>query len=78
MRGAYNRYCADFARADPQRLKPVMLVPFNHPEVAAREIAYAREVCGLEVAFVNRRHPTRCRGAILATTLSGRPSRIST
>jgi len=54
---AYNRYCADFATADPVRLRPVMLVPFNHPEVAAREIAYARETCGLDVAFANPTPP---------------------
>ncbi len=54
---AYNRYCADFAGADRDRLRPVMLVPFNHPEVAAREIAYARDSCGLDVAFANPTPP---------------------
>jgi len=54
---AYNRYCADFASVDRDRLKPVMLVPFNHPEVAAGEIAHARETCGLDVAFANPTPP---------------------
>jgi predicted TIM-barrel fold metal-dependent hydrolase len=54
---AYNRYCADFAAADPARLQPAMLVPFNHPEVAAREIVHARETCGLRVAFANPTPP---------------------
>jgi predicted TIM-barrel fold metal-dependent hydrolase len=54
---AYNRYCAAFAASDPVRLKPVMLVPFNHPDVAAREIAYARGTCGLDIAFANPTPP---------------------
>lgn len=54
---AYNRYCADFASADPVRLKPTMLVPFNHPEVAVEEIRFAREQCGLDIAFANPTPP---------------------
>jgi predicted TIM-barrel fold metal-dependent hydrolase len=54
---AYNRYCADFASADPVRLKPTMLVPFNHPDVAVEEIRFAREQCGLDIAFANPTPP---------------------
>jgi predicted TIM-barrel fold metal-dependent hydrolase len=53
---AYNRYCRDFAAADPKRLKPTMLLPFNHPEIAVQEMTYAREV-GLDVAFANPTPP---------------------
>ena len=38
---AYNRFCADFASTDPKRLRPVMLVPFNHPDVARQEMEFA-------------------------------------
>ncbi len=34
-----------------------MLIPFNHPEIAAQEIRFAREHCGLEVAFANPTPP---------------------
>lgn len=54
---AYNRYCADFATADPRRLRPTMLLPFNHPDVAIAEMRYAREKCGLTTAFVNPTPP---------------------
>lgn len=54
---AYNRYCADFASSDPSRLKPAMLIPFNHPEVAAEEMRFARDECGLDIAFANPTPP---------------------
>lgn len=54
---AYNRYCLDFASADPRRLKPVMLLPLNHPEVAIEEMRYAKAECGLDTAFANPTPP---------------------
>ena len=54
---AYNRWCADFASVDPKRLRPAMLVPFNHPEVAIAEMTYARTQLGLNVAFANPTPP---------------------
>lgn len=54
---AYNRFCRDFASADTRRLRPVMLLPLNHPEVAIDEMRFAREECGLTVAFANPTPP---------------------
>jgi predicted TIM-barrel fold metal-dependent hydrolase len=54
---AYNRYCAEFSSADPRRLRPVMLLPLNHPDVAVEEMRYAKEECGLSVAFANPTPP---------------------
>ncbi len=54
---AYNRYGAEFCSADPRRLRPVMLLPLNHPDVAVAEMRYAREECGLAVAFANPTPP---------------------
>lgn len=54
---AYNRYCRDFAASDARRLRPVMLLPLNHPKVAIEELRYAREECGLNVAFANPTPP---------------------
>lgn len=54
---AYNRYCRDFASSDPRRLRPVMLLPLNHPKVAIDEMRYARDECGLSVAFATPTPP---------------------
>ncbi len=54
---AYNRFCADFAAADRRRLRPVMLLPLNHIDVAIAEMRYAREECGLNIAFANPTPP---------------------
>jgi predicted TIM-barrel fold metal-dependent hydrolase len=54
---AYNRWCADFASADARRLRPAMLVPFNHPQRAVEEMRFAREQCGMTVAFANPTPP---------------------
>lgn len=54
---AYNRYCRDFSSADGERLKPVMLLPLNHPAVALAEMTYAKEECGLSIAFANPTPP---------------------
>ena len=54
---AYNRFCKDFASADPARIRNVMLLPFNHPDVAIRELEYARNECGLTSAFANPTPP---------------------
>jgi predicted TIM-barrel fold metal-dependent hydrolase len=54
---AYNRYCADFASADRRRLRPAMLLPFNHVDLAVDEMAYARNTCGMSVAFANPTPP---------------------
>jgi len=50
---AFNRWAADFASADPARLKPTALLPFRHPELARAELRFARETLGLEIAFAN-------------------------
>lgn len=54
---AYNRFCHEFASADPHRLRPVMLLPLNHPEVAVEEMRYAREELGLTATFANPTPP---------------------
>lgn len=54
---AYNRFTAAFASADPKRLRCTMLIPFNHPEVAAEEMRYARNELGLDMAFTNPSPP---------------------
>jgi len=63
---AYNRYCADFASADPRRLRPVMMAPFNHPAVAVEEMRFAREECGLTVVFANPTPPGDARWSVPA------------
>jgi predicted TIM-barrel fold metal-dependent hydrolase len=54
---AYNRYCGEFASADPRRLRPAMLVPFNHPAVAIEEMKVAKDSFGLTIAFANPTPP---------------------
>jgi predicted TIM-barrel fold metal-dependent hydrolase len=54
---AYNRFTADFAAADPKRLRTTMLVPFNHPEVAASEMRFAKSELGLDIVFTNPTPP---------------------
>ena len=54
---AYNRFTAEFASADPKRLRCTMLLPFNHPEVAAEEMRYAAEELGLTIVFTNPTPP---------------------
>lgn len=54
---AYNRWCAEFAASDPQRLKPVMLLPTNHPDMAVQEVRFASEELGLTIAFANPTSP---------------------
>jgi len=39
---AYNRYCADFASADPRRLRPVMMAPSTTGR-GREEMRFARE-----------------------------------
>jgi predicted TIM-barrel fold metal-dependent hydrolase len=47
---------SEFCAADPDRLKGAMLIPFNHPEVAATEARWAREH-GLTIAVSNPTPP---------------------
>jgi predicted TIM-barrel fold metal-dependent hydrolase len=51
---AYNRYAADFASAEPDRLRPTMIVPANHPVGAVEEIRFAHQL-GLSAIVL---HPT--------------------
>jgi uncharacterized protein len=51
---AYNRYVADFAKVEPERLRPTMIVPSNHPDAAAEEMCFARSL-GLSAVVL---HPT--------------------
>ncbi len=60
---AYNRFAADFASWDRVRLRPAMLVPFNHPEVAIEEMTWARQQ-GLTVAFANPTPPGPIRWSV--------------
>ena len=55
---AYNRYISEFTSLDPVRLKATMLIPFNHPELAVKEMEFALENFGLDVAFSNPVPPT--------------------
>jgi predicted TIM-barrel fold metal-dependent hydrolase len=48
---ALNRWSAGFAAVDRDRLKPAMLLPVLHPELAVREFRYANEELGLDVVF---------------------------
>src|SRR5437764_1104188 len=48
---AMNRWSAEFAKADPARLKPCMLLPLHEPERALSEFRYATRTLGLEVIF---------------------------
>ena len=50
---AYNRYIGEFASADPARLRGVMVVPANHPEVAAAELRFGKEQYGLSSFGLN-------------------------
>ena len=47
---ALNQWSAQFAAANPNRLKPCMLLPWYHPERALEEFHVAAEL-GLSVAF---------------------------
>ncbi len=53
---AYNRYAAGYSSADPRRLAVAAIVPMNHPEVAVRELEFAREL-GISVAVSNPTPP---------------------
>jgi predicted TIM-barrel fold metal-dependent hydrolase len=48
---ALNRWAAWFAGHDRDRLKPAMMLPVLHPELALAEFRYASEELGLEVVF---------------------------
>lgn len=48
---ALNRWAADFADADRDRLKPAMLLPVLHPELAVAEFRHAHDELGLDVIF---------------------------
>lgn len=48
---ALNRWASAFAATDRRRLKPAMMLPVLHPEVALEEFRYANEELGLEVVF---------------------------
>jgi predicted TIM-barrel fold metal-dependent hydrolase len=52
---AYNRYASGFASVDPDRLRPTMIIPANHPRTAAAEIRFAHEQLGLSSIVL---HPT--------------------
>jgi predicted TIM-barrel fold metal-dependent hydrolase len=50
---AYNRHIGEFTSADPNRLRGVMIVPGNHPEVAAEELRFGKEQYGLSSFGLN-------------------------
>ena len=52
---AYNRWLADYCRADPERLFGVALLPMHTPELAVRELEFARKQLGFRAALV---HPS--------------------
>jgi predicted TIM-barrel fold metal-dependent hydrolase len=53
---AYNRYMSEFCSADPHRLHGAMLLPYNHPELAAAEARWAYDQ-GLRLAVSNPTPP---------------------
>jgi uncharacterized protein len=53
---AYNRYMSEYCAVAPDRLKGAMIVPYNHPDVAADEARWAFER-GLTVAVTNPTPP---------------------
>ena len=53
---AYNRYMSEYCSTDPDRLKGAMIVPYNHPDVAALEARWAFDR-GLTVAVTNPTPP---------------------
>jgi uncharacterized protein len=48
---ALNRWASAFAAPDRSRLKPAMMIPVLHPELALEEFRYATDELGLEVVF---------------------------
>ena len=54
---AYNRYMGEFQSADRRRLRAAMLVPVNHPELAAEEMRRAHREEGLTIVYMNPTPP---------------------
>jgi uncharacterized protein len=53
---AYNRFSSELYASSSDRLRPAMLIPFNHPEVAVAELEWAREQ-GMTIAVTNPTPP---------------------
>ena len=53
---AYNRYMAEYVATDPRRLRGAMIVPANHPEVAAEEMRWAKKN-KLDIVYLNPSAP---------------------
>jgi predicted TIM-barrel fold metal-dependent hydrolase len=54
---AYNRWIAEFASVDRSRLRPAMILPYNHIEVALQELTFAVEELGLKILYANPTPP---------------------
>jgi predicted TIM-barrel fold metal-dependent hydrolase len=54
---AYNRYMGEFTSANRERLRGAMLVPANHPELAAEEMRWACKSAGLKLAVLTPTPP---------------------
>ena len=48
---AINRWESEFMQAAPDRLKPCMMLPMRHPDLALEEFHYATQELGLDVIF---------------------------
>jgi predicted TIM-barrel fold metal-dependent hydrolase len=53
---AYNRYMGEFVSKDPRRLRGAMIVPANHPEIAAEEMKWAHKQ-NLNIIYLNPTPP---------------------
>jgi predicted TIM-barrel fold metal-dependent hydrolase len=54
---AYNRYISEFTSIDRRRLRATMLIPANHPELAAQEMRWAKEAGGLDLVALTPTPP---------------------
>ena len=54
---AYNRYMGEFCSVDRRRLRGAMLIPSNHPEIAAAELRRAHKEEGLSILYLNPTPP---------------------
>ena len=54
---AYNRYMGEFMSVDKRRLRGAMIVPVNHPELAAQEMRRAHKETGMNIIYMNPTPP---------------------
>jgi predicted TIM-barrel fold metal-dependent hydrolase len=54
---AYNRYMAEYTSVDRRRLRGAILVPVNHPELAAQELHRVHKETGQNIIYMNPTPP---------------------